>query len=151
MSTTEAAPATPKPRTPPTELEQDLKRVCDDYMTGAFAPGKPLTTQVLARQIHTNRGEVGNRPSSGAIADALKRWQDIGFAHVDERPLAFVKYTEAGETQGLSALKLEHTARKAAARAALRADKKATATTAAAPTPAPASSDRGVVDEGVPF
>lgn len=127
-----------KVRSPRTNLEADIKSVCDQYVLGHLSvpEGKQLTPHVIAAAVMRDRGEDA-KVSSGAVAACLNRWAEIGFIELNDKPLAFKDYTEAGRIDGLGELKRQHTARKAAARAAEREASKPVA----APAPAPASSD----------
>lgn len=94
------------------DLESEVKRVTDRFANGTFElpEGKTLLTpQLIAAEIKRTRQEEGidrREPSTGAIADNLKRWDRIGFAHItDDKPLAFVGYTDDAYAHGLPALK----------------------------------------------
>jgi len=119
--TAPAAPAAdgPKERAAASDLEGDLRRVLDDYVSGLLKlpDGQMPTPHTLAALIAERRGN-GLKVSSGAVSAALARWVEIGFATVSEKPTKFVDYTEAARTQGLSALKAAHRAAKSAERQA---------------------------------
>jgi hypothetical protein len=140
------APATTG-RAPRTDLEGDLRIVLDNFVTGdlVLPDGKSLTPHAIANAIHAQRGLDTVKPSSGAVSAALARWVEIGFITVNEKPLSFADYTDAGRTEGLGALKSAHRARLASARAATKA--------AAAPAvdPAPAPAVDADVTPGEPF
>lgn len=114
-------------RGPTTDLEGDLRKVLDDYVSGTFqfADGIKPTPHVLAAEIAKRRGD-GKPVSSGAVSAALTRWVEIGFATLSSKPTAFVDYTEAARTQGLTALKAASRAAKAAAKKAIAAPPEAT-------------------------
>ena len=116
---TPEAPVVPASPAKATPLEPDLKAALDDIVTGALvlAEGKSATPYVLAGIIGERRG---NRPSTGAVADAMQRWASVGFITLAEKPMAFVDYTEAGRTEGLTALKRQSRSRRSAARKAER-------------------------------
>jgi hypothetical protein len=73
------------------------------------------TPHTLAGEIAKRRAD-GKNVSSGAVSAALIRWQEIGFATLSGKPMAFVDYTDAARSQGLAALKAAHRAAKASAR-----------------------------------
>lgn len=116
---TAAAPVAPAPRAKASNLEGDLRAVLDDYVSGVLklADGSLPTPHTLAAEIAKRRGD-GGKVSSGAVSAALIRWQEIGFATLTMKPMAFVDYTDAARSQGLSALKTTHRANKSAARKA---------------------------------
>lgn len=113
-------------RRDPIPLEPDVKQVCDDFIRGSLVlpEGKFLTSHVISQAIGDMRGGKSERPSSGAVQARLKQWVDIGFIEVNEKPFAFLDYTQAGVDRGLQAVKDEFNARKKAARAAEKAAKK---------------------------
>lgn len=117
----EAATEAPKERKQRGDLESEVKAVTDAFVTGSLvlADGEFLTPHRIGKEI---AGESGAKPSTGAIQSAIKRWQDCGFATVNEKPYAFVDYTDEGRELGLSALKTRASdarkAEKAAAKAA---------------------------------
>ena len=120
-----------KARAAASDLEGDLRVVLNDFVTGALVLGdgvKP-TPHTLARAIAEKRGD-GKDVSSGAVSAALNRWAEVGYITLDSKPMAFGDFTDDGRAQGLSALKAQHRAAKAALRAGAKA--------AAAPAPAPA-------------
>ncbi len=117
-------------------LEAEVKRICDEFVTGKFAlpEGEVLTPHFIAKRIKEDEG-TDEAPSTGAVAAALDRWAEIGFAEITEKPKAFVDYTEAGRDQGLTTLKAASAERKRAIRSAAKAAEKA------ASAPAPVASD----------
>lgn len=141
-TTPAAATADAPARSPRTNLEMDVKAVCDRFVLGQFIlpEGRSLTPHVIAAQVMADRNDE-TKVSSGAVAACLNRWAEIGYITLNEKPMAFTGYTPAGQTDGLTALKQAHSARKAAARAAQReANKPAAAAPAAAPAdPTPAA------------
>ena len=129
MSDTPTSPA-PSKTTP---LEPDLKSVLDDIVTGALVlpEGKSATPYVLAGIIGERRG---SKPSTGAVADAMQRWSNVGFIVLGDKPMAFTDYTDAGRDLGLKELKSQSRQRRAAARRAeAEAIKAAEPTVAEAP------------------
>lgn len=131
--------STPSGRAPRSPLEQDLMKVINDYVTGVIvlADGTHLTPHVIAKRIEADRSD-GTKVSSGAVSAALQRWVEIGYITLSEKPTAFDDYTDAGRTQGLTALKEANKSRAAAGRAALKTEAPAAvgATTPAAVAPA---------------
>jgi hypothetical protein len=106
----------PKARAAKTDLEPDVKTVTDAFVTGALVleDGKFLTPHLIAKHVGENRGS-DKAPSTGAVSSVLTRWVEYGFATANEKPFAFLDYTDAGREQGLSAMKQAHRdARKAA-------------------------------------
>lgn len=136
---------TPAVRRARGHLEELVREVCDiiDNGTLAATEGQPWTPHRLAAAVSDRYPGSGAKPSTGAIADTLKRWKDLGFADVSTEPLAFLGYTPDARDKGLASLKVESRQRRAAERAAKKAD------TSAAPAdpddPAP------VVDRGADF
>lgn len=124
----EAKPA----RAAKTELESEVKKVTDSFVTGelTLGDGEHLTPHRIAKQIKEARG-ADKSPSTGAVSSVLQRWESYGFATVSEKPKAFLDYTEAGREKGLSAMK-------AAAREAKRASAPVAADSASAPGVSPA-------------
>jgi hypothetical protein len=135
-----AEPPTPEETTPhllgaraiPTDLEGDLKKVLDGLVLGSIwlPAGKHATPHALAGLIEEARGLGGSRPSTGAVASALTRWEQIGYITLTEAPTGFAAYTDAAVTEGLGALKKQHRERLSAARAASKPAAPATATAA---------------------
>lgn len=91
-------------------LQNAILEICLEYEDGKLdTGGKPLTPHRIAKLI----GERGNpTPSSGAVAAALDRWKEYGFAKISEKPVAFKSRTAAGKKKGLETMVEEH--RKAA-------------------------------------
>lgn len=114
-----AAPTGPVTRAKASDLEGDLRKVLDDYVTGLFKfpEGTLPTPHALAAEIAKRRGD-GHAVSSGAVSAALTRWQEIGFATLGAKPMQFIDYTPASRSQGLTALKQAFRASKSAARKA---------------------------------
>src|ERR1700755_88321 len=86
---TEAVNANPETSLPDKlrrgDLELEVKEVTDRFANGEFVlpEGKTmLTPQLIATEIKATRERNGierREPSTGAIADNLKRWSNIGF------------------------------------------------------------------------
>lgn len=127
------------------ELEADVKTICDQYVTGGLVlpEGDHLTAHKIANNIkalHT----LTEPPSSGAVTAVLERWKEIGYADLNDKPKAFKDYTDAGRTEGLTALKAKAAEEKRANRAATKLAAKS-----AAPAPAEtAPADSAPATEG---
>lgn len=157
-----AAPAGPVVRAAPTNLEGDLRKVLDDYVSGVFKlpEGSLATPHTLAAEIAKRRGD-GKAVSSGAVSDALRRWVEVGFATLSSKPTAFVDYTDAARSQGLHALKAAHRLSRSAARKAVAepatAVPLATGSTLPVPPTPPVQQEAPVVEawpaveESIPF
>ena len=114
------------------ELEAQVKKVCDSYVTGKIAEDIPLTPTRIANIIRdSSKGEVAPI-SVGAITARLKQWEKIGFAKLSKKPVAFVTYKETA-SEGLDVLKDKH--RKKLARKRKR--EAGLAATPASPSPKP--------------
>lgn len=87
-------------------LESDVKRVTDRFAEGVLTveDGKLLTPHRIAKAIK-ELDSLEAAPSAGAVTATLKRWKEIGFADVNDAPLAFTGYTALGLSEGLTALK----------------------------------------------
>ncbi len=128
---TNGAPAkmTEESTKPPTvrrargRLEDHVRDVCDQIVTGAVTLPEGAanwTPHRLAAAIKERFPGSGVEPSTGAIADTLKRWRDLGFAEVEEGPLSFIDYTDEGRQQGLTELKEQARQRRLADRRAAK-------------------------------
>lgn len=104
------------------DLEHDVKLLCDAFVTGSLTlgDGEHLTPHRIAKEIK-NRDGLDETPSTGAVASVLDRWVKYGFAVLNDKPKAFVGYTDAGRTDGLSALKKNYAEKQKAAKAAAKA------------------------------
>lgn len=130
-----------KPETIPRargRLEELVREVCDSIADGTIEnpDDKPWTPHRLAAIITERYPGSGSPPSTGAISDTLHRWEEVGFAVVNDSPLAFEDFTDAGRDEGLTALKAQHRAARAArkaADAAALAESEAAAAAAAPP------------------
>lgn len=113
-------------------LEELMRELCDGISRGIhqLPEGEMWTVARLATALHDTYPASGVRPSVGAVADNLKRWHRIGFAIINERPLAFVDFTERARSVGLSALKAEAADAQRIERSAKRAATKAAAESA---------------------
>lgn len=114
-------------------MEELMRQVCDQIVRGVhnINPGEHWTVAKIANMIHQEFPGSGAKPSVGAVAENLKRWKEIGFAIVNDKPLAFVEFTELGRSLGLEALKQKASenrkAERATVREAIREAKKAAA------------------------
>jgi hypothetical protein len=131
-NTNPVPPAQSGVRAAPSDLEGDLRKVLDDYVSGklTLAEGSLPTPHTLASEIAKLRND-GKKVSSGAVSAALARWEEIGFATLGTKPTVFIDYTDAARNEGLSALKAKNRANKGAAR---KAAKEPTETEATNPT-----------------
>lgn len=126
---------TPTNRRARGRLEDLVRDVCDQIVVGGVTLPEGAvhwTPHRLAAAVKERFPGSGVEPSTGAISDTLKRWRGVGFAEVDDDPLAFVDYTDAGREKGLSVLKEEsRNARVAKRRAEKEAARAAEADSAA--------------------
>jgi hypothetical protein len=77
-----------------------LKQVVTGEVQLAGKWGSRLTPRAIARLLQEVDG-LDELPSSGAIADILKRWNKIGYADILSGPLQFRDFTEEGRKYGL--------------------------------------------------
>lgn len=120
-----------KVRRPRGWLANDVKVICDKFITGEIAleDGQALTPHRVARLVKEHDG-LDEAPSTGAVAAVFKRWGDFGFATFSDKPFAFLDYTEEGRSVGLQGM--------IQARSDARKNERAAAKAAEAPTEAPA-------------
>lgn len=146
-----AEPAEAKARRGRGALEADVKTVCDQYVTGGLvlADGDHLTAHKIANNIKTMHS-LSEPPSSGAVTAVLERWKEIGYANLNDKPKAFTDYTDAGRTEGLTALKAKAAEEKRATRAAAKLASKAAATPPATES-TPADSEPAAEGGSEPF
>jgi hypothetical protein len=87
-------------------LQEAILKVCTDFADGKVdTEGKPLTPHRIAKLVEA----AGNPlPSSGAVAACLARWDEYGFAVLNEKPVAFKRFTPAGKKKGLETMVAEH-------------------------------------------
>ena len=128
-----------KERRPRGWLETDVKSVTDKFVSGEIVmkEGEFLTPHRIANLVR-DLDSLDAAPSTGAVAAVLNRWKELGFITTNDKPYAFLDYTEAAKTEGLSALKQARAAERKASRAAAKA---AAAPVASAPDAAPAGDD----------
>lgn len=80
-------------------LVLDVKIVCDQWVLGAHPDIEQLKPGEIARLIDPQRP-----PSTGAITNVLRKWSEMGFARIGEKPWRFEAYTKAGIEHGFDAL-----------------------------------------------
>lgn len=116
-----AQPESDKARRQRGGLELEVKSVTDSFATGNFKlpEGQLLTPHRIATAIASTQGV--EKPSVGAVAGVVRRWSEVGYATVNDKPFAFLDYTEDARTIGLSALKQRAAEAKASAKAAAKA------------------------------
>lgn len=83
------------------ELEYRVKRVCDEFVSGALVTEKGVLTPVII----ADRINPDNPPSSGAIGAVFDRWQAMGFAETARKPVRFIRYTDDALRYGLQQMK----------------------------------------------
>jgi hypothetical protein len=84
---------------PKGQLLFDTKIAVDTWVLGAYPHIKVLNCSAIATLINEKMP-----PSTGAITNILRRWERVGFAHIGEGPLQFLRYTKAGVEHGFDAL-----------------------------------------------
>lgn len=134
---------------PKANLKAEVFSVLSDFVTGAITlpEGKSLTVQEIAKQVKEKRGAYGEKPSSGAVASLLKRWDRYGLVTLTQGPTAFVDFTEAARTDGVPATQAKYREQQKAQRAAAREAAAALATTVSpSPTPAPVDASDAASD-----
>lgn len=100
-------------------LETDVKSITDQFVTGVISLGEGefLTPHRVSKLIQ-KLDSLDEAPSTGAVQAVFQRWIDAGFMVANEKPFAFMDYTEEGRTYGLTALKAKRRAEKAEVRKA---------------------------------
>lgn len=81
------------------QLEREVKEVCDLYTIGLMPEVFQLTASKIAKAIDSD-----NPPSTGAITNVLKRWDEVGFAVHATKPHRFDGYTPKGIELGVERL-----------------------------------------------
>lgn len=84
----------------PGQLENEIRDVCNRYMMGEFEDGTACTPKFIQQTISSEP-----EPSVGAIGQAFKTWERIGFAVIDKSPMRFVRFTADGMRFGLDEMK----------------------------------------------
>jgi hypothetical protein len=104
-------------------LEADVLTITDKFVKGDVTLGddEALTPHRIANFIKDQDG-LDEAPSTGAVAAVLARWDKYGFVTLSDKPVAFASYTEAGVSDGLTALKAKHAEDRKAARAEAKKD-----------------------------
>lgn len=85
----------------------------------------PQTPHALSNKMAERFKGTGAKPSTGAIADNLRRWAKVGYIELQEKPLAFMAFTAAAAEKGLAALKAEAAEARSAEKAAKKTAAKA--------------------------
>lgn len=100
-------------------LETDVKHITDDFVTGniKLEDGEFLTPHRVSKLVQ-KFDCLDEAPSTGAVAAVFERWIELGFMVANEKPFAFLDYTEEGRAQGLTAMKAARRSAKAEARKA---------------------------------
>jgi hypothetical protein len=86
-------------------LAADVKRICDDFLSGKLklGEGEGLTPHRVAKLVQTRNGSE-EPPSTGAVSAVFKRWQEYGFAKFSKKPFGFTEYTAKGKEVGLDGM-----------------------------------------------
>lgn len=87
-------------------LELDVKDVTDAFDDGEIEleEGQTLTPHRIARLI-ADRDGLDKPPSTGAITNIIKKWDEIGYALTHDKPLAYKRISARGKKEGLDTLK----------------------------------------------
>lgn len=96
----------PSGRTPKGQLEYWVKEAVDTWLSneGEYDDGTSLCTPAtLAAMVASQQGVP--EPSQGAIYSVLKRWGEIGYVKLGEKPFRVKCMTIAGMAHGLDFLK----------------------------------------------
>lgn len=80
------------------QLETEVQQICNRAMLGEF--DEPCTPQFIANLI-----DPDSPPSTGAIGAVFARWERLGYAKINHKPLYFKGLTLEGMRDGLEALK----------------------------------------------
>lgn len=83
------------------QLESWVRRVTDIWVTEM---PENCTPKYVGQCIMDLEG-LDKPPSQGAVDSVFRRWQQIGFAVIGERPTRFTRYTIEGIRDGLEAMK----------------------------------------------
>jgi hypothetical protein len=83
------------------QLEQQVKEMCDQWIESRSDEycTPPFVSTRIAEQYNIKP------PSTGAIGAVFKRWQDLGFALIGQKPVRFAAYTPDGLKLGLDGMK----------------------------------------------
>lgn len=100
-------------------LETDVKHITDDFVMGniKLEDGEFLTPHRVSKLVQ-KFDCLDEAPSTGAVAAVFQRWIDVGFMVANDKPFAFLDYTEEGRAQGLTAMKAARRTEKAELRKA---------------------------------
>lgn len=104
-------------------LEADVKGITDRFVSGdlTLPEGVASLTPHFIGLALKQQDVLEKAPSTGAVTAILKRWEEVGFIVVSQKPYAFVDYTHAARVDGLAALKAASAAVKKEFRAAAKA------------------------------
>lgn len=84
------------------QLEEEVLAVCTAFVKGELEH-ELLTPVLIGLEIDSD-----SPPSSGAINAIFSRWSDMGFAHIEKKPLRFAGFTIEGLTLGVAVLREKH-------------------------------------------
>jgi hypothetical protein len=90
--------ATPTGRRAKGLLEDEVRYVCNKFMSGEIEG--PMTPKLIAQLVDENEP-----PSVGAIGAIFDRWVKLGFAETGKQPVRFISYTVEGMSMGLEKMK----------------------------------------------
>lgn len=94
---------TPSGRSARGELESRVQEACDDWV--ALNPEDKCTPEYVSEYIAEAYDTTP--PSVGAVHSVFMRWQALGFAFVEKKPVRFLGYTPDGVQYGLERLKIK--------------------------------------------
>lgn len=82
----------PEPRLPRGYLESDVDRVCRAYDSNQITlpEGKYMTPYQIGSELIAETDGGRKRPSTGAISNILKKWEQAGYCELRTNPNAFV-------------------------------------------------------------
>ena len=88
----------PEPRLPRGYLEFDVDRVCRAFDAGKIElpEGKYMTPHQIGSELIAEAEGERKRPSTGAIANILKKWEKAGYCELRTNPNAFLSLTMPG-------------------------------------------------------
>lgn len=105
-----------KSRRPRGWLAMDINRVIIMWTTGEaqlkqYALMTPYNAAKLLREI--DGLDKSDTPSSGAVADVFKKWEEMGYALCAQNPYCFIDYTDLGREIGMAECELRYKRKKA--------------------------------------
>lgn len=83
------------------QLEYEVLSICSSYLKGEYDDIEELTPVVIARLVDDR-----NPPSVGAVGAIFDRWEKLGFAVIERKPIRFISYTIEGMQVGLDNMKV---------------------------------------------